>query len=608
MIVGGRTIDSRPSRVQGLRVTEPSPPEKRRGVRGIARLVALLRPYRARFALACVSLVIGSSIGLAYPQAVRYAIDHGITAREPGVLDRVAVAVFGLFVLQALFTWIRAYLMNWLGERVVADLRRRVFDRLVTLPVGWYHDRRSGELTGRLAGDVAILEGVIGSELSLALRALLQLVGATTILFVRAGKLAVLMLAIVPAMTITIMLFGRRVRVMAKAVQDRLAESHGRAQEVVSAIATVQAFVRETHEREAYAERIESAFSEARRLARWRASFFAVSSMSGYLVIGAIIWLGGKAVMAGELSAGDLTEFLAYTALVAIALGMLTSLWQGLERASGATARLYEVIDTEPTIHDPAAPVALPPGGGAVELERVEFAYPSRPDRRVLRHVKLRIRPGETVALVGPSGAGKTTLASLLFRFFDPDEGHVRLEGIDVRELRLAELRRALAWVPQEPVLFSGTIAENIAYGRGDATREQIETAARDAHAHEFVSTFAEGYETRVGERGVKLSGGQRQRIAIARALLADPRVLVLDEATSNLDAESEALVQEALERLMKGRTTLVIAHRLSTIKRADRICVMEGGAIVEVGTHDQLMAKGGVYRKLVDHQLIDAA
>jgi ABC-type multidrug transport system fused ATPase/permease subunit len=439
----------------------------------------------------------------------------------------------------------------------------------------------------------------------MALRNGVQLLGGTVLLFVVNWRLTLLMLAVVPPLTIASVYFGRAIRRMSKRVQDELAEASGQVQESIGAIQTVQAFVRESTESAEYKKGVEAAFEQSISLARWRASFFSFVSTAGYIAMAGIIWVGGKAVIDGDLTAGDLTAFILYTAIVATSLAGVASLWGSLQRAAGATERLFAIIDTTPGIRDPENPVELPDGGGAVHFDHVSFHYESRPDKPVLVDVDIDVAPGEVVALVGPSGAGKSTLTALLLRFYDVQEGAVRFEGTDVRELRLSELRRAMAIVAQEPVLFSGTIRDNIAYGAAGVSDDRIEAAARDAHAHDFISGFPDGYATPVGERGVKLSGGQKQRIAIARAIVADPRVLILDEATSNLDSESEALVQEALGRLMEGRTTLVIAHRLSTVQDADRIVVLDEAHVAEQGTHDELMTAGGVYRRLVEHQII---
>ncbi len=582
----------------------------RSGVGRLARLGEVLGPHLGRFLLATGALVAGSGIGLAYPQAVRFAIDRGVTAGAEGVLDLVVLGLLALFVAHAGLTWLRHYLMSWLGERAVAVLRQRVFARVLGLEPGWFHARSSGEIVGRLASDVAVVESVVGSELSMALRNALTVLGGIVILFFENANLTLLMLGVVPPLAVGVVLIGRRIRERSRAVQDRLGGASARVQEAIGAIETVQAFGREDDEARRYGRGVDAAFEAARRLAVWRGLFMASATFAGFASIAVIVWAGGRAVAAGEMSGGDLASFMLYTSMVAIALGGLASLWSSLQRAAGATDRLFEIIDTIPEVRDPDQPSELPAmenrAGGEVRFEAVEHRYPARPDVAILRGLELTLTPGETVALVGRSGAGKSTVAKLIPRFFDPSSGRVRLDGVDVRQLRLRELRAAIATVAQEPVLFSGTIAENIAYGRPDASRAEVERAAHDAYLDELVATLPEGLETRVGERGVQLSGGQRQRVAIARAMLAGPRVLILDEATSHLDAESESAVQAALDKLLEGRTALVIAHRLSTVRRADRIVVLDRGRVVEEGGHEALMANGGLYRRLVELSMLE--
>jgi ABC transporter fused permease/ATP-binding protein len=580
-------------------------PRDKRRLAVLWRLTVLMRPYRGRFVLAVVMLLAASGLTLVYPQAARYAVDVGMGSQNTDDLDWIVIGILALFVVNAGFVWLRHYSLSWLGERVVTDLRGLVFDRILTLPLAWFHERRSGELVGRLASDVTVVEGVVGSELSIAMRNGVQIIGALILLFVIDVKLTLLMLAIVPPIVLTTIWFGRKIRRMSRSVQDELAKVSGQVQESIGAIATVQSFVREDYEAKRYRVGVEGAFKKTLEMVRWRASFFATAMSAGYAGVAAVIWLGGRALIRGELTPGDLTSFFLYTFIVAGALADLAGVWAGLQRAAGATDRLFAVIDTVPEIRDPEVATPLPAGQGAVRFDKVSFSYPSRRGQPVLTDVDLDIKPGEVIALVGPSGAGKSTVLSLLYRFYDVEAGRVLFEGVDVRDLALADLRRSLAIVAQEPVLWAGSIRDNIAYGRAGATPDEIEAAARDAHAHEFITTFPDGYDTVIGERGTKLSGGQKQRIALARALVANPRVLILDEATSNLDAESEAAVQTALARVRKGRTTIIVAHRLSTVRDADRIIVIDGARVVEQGGHDELMDRRGTYRRLVEHQLI---
>jgi ABC transporter fused permease/ATP-binding protein len=580
-------------------------PRERRRLGVLWRLSALMRPYLGRFALAVVMLLCASAITLVYPLVGRYAVDDAMSQVNTAKLDTVIIGVVALAVLNAGFVWLRHYTISWLGERIVTDLRRIVFDHLLFLPLAWFHERRSGELVGRLASDVTVIEGVVSTEMSVALRNGVQIVGALVMLFVIDPGLTLAMLAIVPPIVLLTIWFGRRIRNMQRAVRDELAQVSGQVQEAIGAISTVQAFVREPHENARYRAGIEGAFRKTLTMVRWRASFFSAAMTAGYAGVAAVVWLGGRALIRHEMTAGEFLSFFMYTSIVVGALSELASVWEGLQRAAGATDRLFGVIDTIPEIRDPDLPHPLPAGNGAIRFEAVSFAYPTRRGQPVLTEVDLEIRPGETIALVGPSGAGKSTILSLLYRFYDADGGRVLFEGVDVRQLPLAELRRALAMVAQEPVLWAGTIRDNIAYGRDSATRDEIEQAARDANAHDFITSFPDGYDTVIGERGTKLSGGQKQRIALARALVANPRVLILDEATSNLDAESEAAVQSALTRVRAELTTIIIAHRLSTVRDADRIIVIEDARIVEQGAHDDLMRRRGTYHRLVEHQLI---
>jgi ABC transporter fused permease/ATP-binding protein len=584
---------------------EEERPRDRRRLGVLWRLTTLMRPYRARFALAVVMLLAASGITLVYPLVGSYAVDEAMGRVDAHKLDLVIGGVIALALVNGGFVWLRHYTISWIGERVVTDLRRMVFDHLLYLPLAWFHDRRTGELVGRLASDVTVIEGVVGSELSMALRNSVQILGALTMLFVIHAWLTLMMLAIVPPIVLLMIYFGRKIRAMQRRVRDELAQVSGQVQEAIGAISTVQAFVRERHEIARYQAGIEGAFQKTLAMVRWRASFFSAAMTAGYAGFAAVVWLGGNELIATHLSPGQFVSFFLYSFIVVGALADLASVWEGLQRGAGATDRLFGVIDTVPEIREPEQPTALPAGHGAIRFEGVTFAYPSRQAQPVLRGVDLEIQAGETVALVGPSGAGKSTILSLLYRFYDVDQGRVLFEGVDVRALSLFELRRALAVVAQEPVLWAGTIRDNIAYGRDGVTDAEIEQAARDANAHDFISAFPDQYATLIGERGTKLSGGQKQRVALARALVANPRVLILDEATSNLDAESEAAVQTALGRVRAALTTIIVAHRLSTVRDADRIIVIEDARIVEQGPHDELMQRRGTYHRLVEHQLI---
>ncbi len=583
------------------------PPEepKNRKLRPLLELLALVGPYKWRFWVATLALFISSGLGLVYPQAARKAVDFGLSHQSMADLNQMTALLVGVFVIQAIFIWVRHYMMSWLGQRVVSDLRTRVFQRMVHLSPSWFHQRHTGEILSRLSSDVTVVEGLVGTELSMALRHSVTLLGGIGLLLWENWRLTLTMLAIVPPIILAVVFFGRKVRKVAREIQDDLAKASAQVEEVVSAIQTVQSFVREDHEAATYSRNVGAVFDRSRQLIVLRSSFMSGFTLAVSLAIAAVVWIGGRAVVQGELSGGDLTAFLLYTAMVAASVGALASLSGSLARAAGATERLFEILRTDSAIADPAAPIALPDGPGHVQFQDVQFHYATRADVEVIQGITLDVPAGKAVALVGSSGAGKTTLTALLQRFHDVTGGKILFDGADIRQVRLSDLRRHIAIVSQEPVLFSGTIRANIAYSLGEASQQAVESAAKDAHAHDFITAFPDGYDTLVGERGVQLSGGQRQRIAIARALLADPRVLILDEATSSLDAESEALVQKALQRLMQGRTTLIIAHRLSTVRNADAIAVLDKGKLAELGRHDELLARGGIYKRLVEHQVI---
>lgn len=574
----------------------------------LLRLWPRVRPYRGGLLIAIVALLLASVISLAFPLVVRYMLDAAFVAHDRTLLNRLGLALLGAFAVQALLNYVQTYWLSATGERALAGLRQELFSKLLEMPPGFFADRRTGELTSRLSTDISLLQGVLSHQIAEFSRQSLSLVGGVIMLFLMQWKLMLTALAVTPVVIGSIIFFGKRLRRITIGVQDQVAEATAVAEEAFSQIRVVQGFAQEPHERARYGERIRRVVEAALRRASVRALFFGGITFTTFGAITAVLWQGGQMVLAGELTAGALVSFLLYTVTIAAAIGALAALISSYQEGVGAAERVFELLETTPPIADPAAPVALASRvRGDVELRDITFRYhPDLDAPPTLDHVSLHLHPGEVVALVGPSGAGKTTIAALLPRFWDVDEGMVLLDGVDIRQLRLADLRHAIGTVPQEPALFSGTVAENIAYARPDADAATIEAAARVANAHEFIASLPQGYQTLVGERGIKLSGGQRQRIAIARAVLKDPAVLVLDEATSSLDTESERLVEAAMERLLEGRTTLIIAHRLSTVQRADRLVVLDRGRIAEEGTHAELLRRGGVYARLFQMQWRD--
>jgi ATP-binding cassette, subfamily B, bacterial MsbA len=560
--------------------------------------------------LATLTLVLSALIGLAFPMVVRYLLDAAFIDKSRAVLDRIAVGLVLLFSIQALLNYAQTYLLSAVGERVVAGLRQELFGRLLIMPPGFFAERRTGELTSRLTTDIGLLQGVLSHQIAEFSRQMLALVGGIILLTLMQPRLTLTALAVVPLVVGSALFFGRRLRRMTTSVQDKVADATASAEEAFSQIRTVQSFVQEPAERRRYAERIGESVRAALVRAQIRGVFFGVLTFSTFVGIVIVLWQGGLLVLEGQLTPGELVQFLLYTITIAAAIGALASFFSSYQEAVGAAQRVFEILETEPGIKDPPAPVALPsPARGSVSFDKVSFRYSQDASAAwTLQDIELSCSPGEVVALVGPSGAGKTTLVSLLPRFWDPDRGRILIDGVDIRSLRLAELRSAIAIVPQDPALFSGTIRENIAYARPGASMQDVEAAARAAHAHEFVERLPDRYETVVGERGIKLSGGQRQRVAIARAILKDPVILILDEATSSLDTESERLIEDALSRLLVGRTTLIIAHRLSTVRRADRLVVLDRGRIVEEGNHGELLELGGLYARLYQRQFREDA
>jgi len=569
-------------------------------------LMPFLRPYKRMMVLATLALVLTAAVSLVLPIAVRRVVD-GFNTTDAQLLDRYFEAALGIAALLALGTGLRYYLVTRLGERVVADIRRALFDRVVGLSPAFFERVMTGEVVSRLTTDTTLILSLIGSSVSVALRNILILLGGIALMFVTSVKLAGLVLLIVPAVVVPIVVLGRRLRNLSRQNQDWIAASSGQASESLLAVQAVQAYTHEPQTRATFGEVTEKSFDAARTRIRTRAIMTVIVIFLTFTGIVGVLWIGARDVRAGTMSAGELIQFVIYAVMVAGSVGALSEIWGELQRAAGATERLTELLAADDPVQDPARPLPLPrPVRGEIAFRDVVFHYPARPLTSALDGVSFTVSKGETVALVGPSGAGKSTVLQLLLRFYDPQSGEVSIDGHDLRRLARSDFRQAIALVPQDPVIFATSARENIRFGRPDATDDEVEAAARAAAAHEFLAALPNGYETFVGERGVMLSGGQKQRIAIARAILRDAPILLLDEATSALDAESERAVQEAVEHLSAGRTTLVVAHRLATVKKADRILVFEAGQIIATGTHDELVAAGGLYARLARLQFTD--
>lgn len=573
----------------------------------LSELLTFVRPYRLQTAGAAVALVFTALVTLSLGQGVRLLIDRGFIGQSPEALNRGVLLVVVLVSLMALGTFLRFYAVSWLGERVSADLRKAVFNHVIKLHPSYFETNRSGEIISRLTTDTTLLQNIIGSSASMALRSALLFVGGTIMLLATNLKLSLIVITCVPLVLLPILVFGRRVRTLARKSQDSIAHVGSQAGEIIQHIKTVQSYTREDMERLAFGKDVERAFEVARRRITQRAFLIAAVILLVFTAITGMLWVGGSDVLRGEMSGGELGAFVFYAVVVAMAVATLSEVFGELQRAAGATERLMELLRVEPAIATPAnAKTAL--SGGPITLEGVTFCYPSRPLIPALNHVDLAVDEGKSLALVGPSGAGKSTVFELLERFYDPNQGSIRIGGMDIRQLSPEVLRSQIALVPQQPALFTADVKYNIRYGNPEASDEEVVAAAKAAHAHDFIMALPETYDSQLGEQGVRLSGGQRQRIAIARAILKDPRILLLDEATSALDSESERHVQFAIEELMKNRTTIIIAHRLSTVQHADRIAVLDSGRVVAIGTHAELLENSPLYQRLYSLQFRDSA
>jgi ATP-binding cassette subfamily B protein len=584
----------------------------------LSGLLPFLRPYRSQFILAAIALVIAAGATLTIPYAFRQMIDMGFSkigeSGSQGIehVNLTFLALFGVAVILGVATAARFYMVSWIGERVTADIRSAVYAHVVTQSPEFFETTQTGEVLSRLTTDTTLIQAVVGTSISLALRNLLLFGGGLVMLFITSPMLSSIIIVMLVLVILPIIMFGRRVRQLSRDSQDRIADASAVAGEILNAMPTVQAYTHEQIEAKRFSTSVEHAFSTAMRRIRARSLLTMIAILLIFGAIVFVLWLGAHAVMQGEMSGGKLGQFILYAAIVAGAIGALSEVMGEAQRAAGATERLLELMAVQSPITNPTSPIAIPDAsqeqaqdrhGATVNFDQVIFHYPSRPDTAALSNIDLAIKAGETIALVGASGAGKTTLFQLLLRFYDPQQGQILIDGVNIKDLDLHSLRNTIGIVPQDTVIFSANALENIRYGRFDASDEDVIQAAKMAAAHEFIERLPEGYQSFLGERGVRLSGGQKQRIAIARAILKNPRLMLLDEATSALDAESERLVQQALETAMQGRTTLIIAHRLATVKRADKIIVLEHGRIVETGNHVELIAHGGVYAHLASLQ-----
>ena len=586
---------------------DPKNRPKGRSPRSLAALLPFLKPYTNMLVLALVVLLAASGLMLSLPVAARFVIDQGLASKQGGTVNLYFAGFAGLIVLFCAMAAVRMYLVSWVGERVVADVRNAVYRHVIRMDAMFFEETRTGEVLSRLTADTTLVQSITGTSLSMVLRSMIQLPGALVMLAITNLKLMGLIVVLIPAVLVPVITIGRKVRRLSRASQDRIADTSAMASESLDAVQIVQAFTAENAVADRYGKVVEQSYDVAIERTRVRAVMSFVTFCCVFGGITFVVWVGTRSVLAGEITYGELGQFVLYALFSATSAGTLTEMWGEIQRASGATERLIELLNAEPHVRAPANPQTLPsPGRGAIRFENVCFNYPSRPEQRALSGISLDIKPGERIAFVGPSGAGKSTTFQLLLRFYDPQQGRILIDGVDIALADPREVRARIAVVPQETVIFGDTALGNIRFGRPDATDEEVREAARLAVADEFIRELPQGYDTYVGERGTRLSGGQRQRMAIARAILKNPSILLLDEATSSLDAENERLLQTALDHLMQDRTTIIIAHRLATVLKADRIVVINQGRIVDVGTHDELVQRDPLYARLAQLQFVE--